>query len=73
MTPKTKVCSRCGRRKPAKSFNRNATHKDGLQSACRPCEAEVITRLLKLADASDGTSSVPWGGPQAAMPVHATA
>jgi hypothetical protein len=45
----------------------------------RPCEAEVITRLLNLADASDGTGTVPWGGPQtpqtpqAPVAVHATA
>jgi diguanylate cyclase (GGDEF)-like protein len=39
----------------------------------RPCEADVISRLLNLADSSDGAGTVPWGAPQAAVPVHAIA
>jgi Amt family ammonium transporter len=39
----------------------------------RPCEADVITRLLNLADSPDGAGTVPWGGPQGAVPVHAIA
>jgi hypothetical protein len=35
---KTKVCSRCGKRKPLKSFNKNSAHADGMQSDCRECK-----------------------------------
>jgi hypothetical protein len=35
---KTKTCSGCGTRKPLRSFNKNAAHKDGYQSDCRECK-----------------------------------
>lgn len=35
----SKVCKDCGEEKPASEFSRNKSHKDGLQSYCKPCEA----------------------------------
>lgn len=37
---KTKHCTKCGKLKPLSGFSRNKTHKDGLQSQCKACEAE---------------------------------
>src|SRR5215213_2271441 len=36
----TKKCTLCHRRLSAKSFNKNSTRADGLQSACRDCNKE---------------------------------
>ena len=35
-----KACSRCKRVLPFDAFQKNATHKDGHQSACRECMAK---------------------------------
>lgn len=35
--PSTKHCSKCGAEKPLPAFNKNARHKDGIQSQCRVC------------------------------------
>jgi predicted RecA/RadA family phage recombinase len=37
--PKTKVCSVCGKRKKAESFNIHVGSKDGLHSKCKKCKA----------------------------------
>jgi sensor c-di-GMP phosphodiesterase-like protein len=39
----------------------------------RPCEPEVITRLLKLTDTGDGDGHAPWGGPDHSFTVKASA
>jgi 5-methylcytosine-specific restriction endonuclease McrA len=37
MTDATKLCRKCGERKPREAFNRKTVSPDGLQPACREC------------------------------------
>jgi hypothetical protein len=39
-TPKTKVCSRCQKRRKIDQFYKDRTQKDGHASWCKPCERE---------------------------------
>jgi hypothetical protein len=36
---KTKLCTKCSKRKPAKEFAKRKNTKDGLQYICRPCQS----------------------------------
>lgn len=38
-----KTCSVCKESKPTSEFNRHSAHRDGLQSACRPCNLAQVT------------------------------
>ena len=41
-TPTTKVCKRCGRELPLEAFGKTVRSKDGYQSNCRECQAELV-------------------------------
>ena len=41
-TPTTKVCKRCGRELPLEAFGKTVRSKDGHQSNCRECQAELV-------------------------------
>jgi len=39
--PKSKVCTRCGRRRPVGQFGRSDRYSDGLRPHCTPCRVEM--------------------------------
>lgn len=50
MGTKTKVCTKCGKRKPLSAFAKDCTKKDGLKSQCKECmnaTARASRALLK--------------------------
>lgn len=43
----TKQCPSCQTEKPATHFDRNASHRDGLQTLCRKCQSRAIAAYKK--------------------------
>ena len=39
--PKSKVCTRCGRRRPVEQFGPSERYADGLRPHCTPCRVEM--------------------------------
>jgi hypothetical protein len=47
VTPRFKVCSKCGERKYYKKFSLSRWRKDGLNGWCKPCMKKISKKYLK--------------------------
>jgi len=56
---KTKQCSRCKRKLPLNEFDKNRSHKDGLQVYCKVCMA-IAGKKYKQSEKGKATTAKNW-------------